>query len=217
MTGAITFDAPMPAFLSDRRDNTRQPYSSRNFSGLIRRHSFWLDKGANGVLEAVPQYTEWLRKCAAGAKNSWLALRLPAEIACLVIRGMSPVVACKLSHGKARQHPFQDECLQHMELELQAALCRWSAVTADDDLDDVPLAYDQDDGHDSSNQDDDVAEQVGVGDDAESAATFDPTFLLSIGTTMASWSKDILAGLEPAEKELSQVHMWLYIVVSFLN
>ena len=200
--------------MSCRRDNHRQPYSSSNISGLIRKHSFWLEKGANGVLEAVPRYREWLRGCAAGAENSWLAWRLPAEIACLVIRGISPVVACKLSHAKGRQHAFQAECLKHMEPELQAALCRWSAVAADDDLDDVPLAYDQDDGHDSSDQDDDDAERVGVvGDDAESAATFDPTFLLSIGTTMATWSKDILAGLEPAEKELSQVHMITYTLL----
>ena len=218
MTGAIIFDEPMPAFMSGRRENQRKPYSSSNISGLIRKHSFCLEKGANGVLEAVPGYREWLRRCAAGAENSWLAWRLPAEIACLVIRGMSPVVACKLSHGKARQHPFQDMCLQHMYPELQAALCRLHPAAADDDLDDVPLAFDQDDGHDSSDQDDDNAERVGVaGDDDESAATFDPTFLVSIGTTMAAWSKDILAGLEPAEKELSQVHMWLYLVASLLN
>ena len=71
---------------------------------------------------------------------------------------MTPIVGCKLSHGKLREHPLQDACLRYMEPELQAALWQLHPAGADGDLDDVPLAYDQDDGHDhSDDQGDDDA------------------------------------------------------------
>ena len=54
------------------------------------------------------------------------------------------------------------------------------------------------------------------GGDTESAATFGPTFLMGIGTSMAAWSKDILARLEPAEQELSQVVVIRCLIIDTL-
>ena len=186
---AFCCDPPVVPLLQRRRDADRKPHTSANVGGIFRGSTGELDlDGLHGAMRDCSSYQRTLQQWfGAGAQELDVGLRLPAELAALLVRGSMPVLPYNIGGDFAKARGG---------LEIIRRLCLSSERRVGDDEDDESNIGDM--GRESCWNDDGDDD---ASDDGGSDLDFDPwnrtwvwdaQLTADLSSDLAAWSSSIL-------------------------